>query len=153
MQQYWLIVVGDTLCTMHHELYLHIVWTTRDRSPSIDLSRATYLQQHVPVIVRQERGRVLEIGIVSTHVHLLIRSHPTTILSRLLQRLKGGTAYRINSGTATRAVDLRWAKGYSVHSVSTSGVKRAADYVRNQHLRHPDLAICDYMSQPQQTRG
>lgn len=126
---------------MHHRLLVHIVWTTRDRAPILDLPRARFLAENLPVIVRQERGRVLAIGIVATHVHLIIRLHPTTSLPRLLQRLKGGTAHRINTDTDCPGPTLRWAKGYSVTSVSPDNLGRALTYVRCQHRRHPDQAI------------
>ncbi len=35
---------------------------------------------------------MLHLGILQTHVHLLVRMHPTTQLPRLLQRLKGASA-------------------------------------------------------------
>jgi REP element-mobilizing transposase RayT len=35
---------------------------------------------------------VLSLGIVRTHVHLLVRLHPTTSIPRPVQRLKGGSA-------------------------------------------------------------
>lgn len=126
---------------MHHHLLVHIVWTTRDRAPILDLSRARLLAENLPVIVRQERGRVLAVVIVATHVHLIIRLHPTTSLPRLLQRLKGGAAHRINTDSDCPRPALRWAKGYSVTSVSPDNIGRALIYVRSQHRRHPDQAI------------
>ena len=95
---------------MHHQLLVHIVWTTRDREPTIDRPRAAYLWEHLPIIVRQERARLLELGIVATHLHLLVRLHPSTVIPRLLQRMKGGTATLINRHVASRGSALRWAR-------------------------------------------
>lgn len=75
-----------------------IVWTTRDRHATIDRHRATYLWEHLPIIARQERARILELGIVTTHLHLLVRLHPSTVIPRLLQRMKGGTATQRSGG-------------------------------------------------------
>ena len=133
---------------MHHHLLVHIAWTTRDRAPIIDRNRASYLWSHLPVIARQERARILELGIVSTHLHLLVRLHPATGISRLLQRMKGGTACRINRHEASTAPDLRWAKGYSITSVSPRHLDMVAAYVRQQHIHHPGEAIPDWTSHP-----
>ena len=65
---------------MHHQLLAHIVWTTRDREASITRERAAYLWERLPIIARQERARILEMGVVATHLHLLVRLHPTTQL-------------------------------------------------------------------------
>jgi putative transposase len=123
---------------MYHRLLVHIVWTTRDRGPTIDQARAAYLWEHLPIIARQERARILELGMVSTHVHLLIRLHPSTVIPRLLQRMKGGTANAINRHERSGAPALRWAKGYSLTSVSPHHLEAAATYVRRQPNRHPD---------------
>ena len=126
---------------MYHRLLVHIVWTTRDRSPTIDRARAAYLWEHLPIIARQERARILEFGIVATHVHLLVRLHPSTVVPPLLQRMKGGTANTINRHERSGAPALRWAKGYSITSVSPRNQESAATYIRRQPKHHPDDAI------------
>jgi REP element-mobilizing transposase RayT len=78
---------------------------------------------------------------VSTHLHMLLRFHPTTQLPRLMQRMKGATAHGINRGGPMRDTDLRWAKGYSATTVSPRGLVRVAEYVRKQPLHHPTEAI------------
>lgn len=133
---------------MHHRLVVHIVWTTRDRLPSINRVRAQYLWEHLPIIVRQERGRLLELGIVTTHLHMLVRLHPTTQIPRLLQRMKGGSAYGINGAAAIGQTHLRWAKGYSVTSVSPRAMQSVETYVRHQHLRHSQEAIAGWSNDP-----
>ncbi|MBP9106518.1 MAG: IS200/IS605 family transposase [Gemmatimonadaceae bacterium] len=129
---------------MHHRLHVHLVWTTRDRVPSLDSGRAAYLSEHLPIIARQERARVLAIGLVTTHLHLLVRLHPTSDLPRLLQRMKGGTAHGINAATPGARQPLKWAKGYSVTSVSPGGLERVRAYVCAQHVRHPSEAIAGW---------
>ena len=80
---------GTRFVSVTHRLYCHVVWTTRNRQPILDAGLARFLCGFLRAVARQERARVLEIGMVATHVHLLIRIHPATELSRLLQRLAG----------------------------------------------------------------
>ena len=130
---------------MNHRLYCHVVWTTRNRDPIIDAGLARFLCRFLRSVARQERARVLEIGMVATHVHLLVRIHPTTNLSRLLQRLKGGSA--AIAGKERRSTSgqvLRWAKGYSIHSVSARAVEAVRDYLLGQPTHHPGEAIPDW---------
>src|SRR5882762_8666818 len=77
---------------MRHRLYYHIVWTTRERQHLIDGGLARFLCRFLRGVARQERAHILEIGVVATHVHLLVRMHPICSVSRLLQRMKGGSA-------------------------------------------------------------
>ncbi len=81
---------------------------------------------------------MLALGIVSTHVHVIVRSHPRTDLPRLLQRLKGTTATLGSRETRAR---LRWAKGYNIESVGMRALPIATAYVRGQSSHHPDQAI------------
>jgi len=78
---------------MRHRIIAHLVWTTRQRARLIDLARAEFLARSLPSIAMQERAQIWAMGVVSTHVHILIRLDPSTAIPRLVQRLKGGSAY------------------------------------------------------------
>ncbi len=132
---------------MRHRIYLHITWTTRDREPTIDVDSASLLRRLLPAIARQERAHILELGIVRTHVHVLLRVWPTTPIPRLVQRLKGGSSVIVNRerGSTVRQ-PLRWAKGYNVDSVSRRAVEKVREYIRNQPAHHPGEAIREGMT-------
>jgi len=127
---------------MRHRLYVHVVWTTRDRAPLITAPAAIFLSRFLPAVAAQERGAVLALGLVSTHVHLLLRLHPLASIPRLLQRLKGGSATLAErEGHCVAGTVLRWAKGYDLESVSPRAVPRVLEYVSRQAERHPSVAI------------
>ena len=126
---------------MHHRLYLHLAWTTRDREPLINATRADFLCRFLRGSARHHRSYVLEVGLVSTHVHLLLRTHPTTELSRLVQVLKGGSAAVANRELPPGPAPLRWAAGYSVNSVGASGLDQVRAYLRAQPRRDPAECI------------
>lgn len=127
---------------MFHRLYVHVCWTTRERLPLIDSRLAEFLERFLPAIAHQERASVLGLGIVSTHVHLLVRVHPTTSIPRFLARLKGGSAsLAAAEGHAHVNRPLRWARGYSVSSVSERALPIVYEYVEEQPRHHPDEAI------------
>jgi putative transposase len=122
-------------------LYAHVVWTTRERAPILDAKIARFLWRFLRDVARQERAAVLALGMVRTHVHLLLRLHPTTALPRLLQRLKGGSAVIASREKHAHPEPLRWGKGYGIVSVSPTAVESVRRYVGTQHLRHPEQAI------------
>lgn len=127
---------------MPDRLYVHITWTTRDRTRSLDRHAAAFLSPFLAAVARQERARVLELGIVQTHLHLVRRLHPTTCIPRLLQRLKGGSSVLVNrEGHITRGKTLQWAKGYNIQSISPGALETARAYVRNQPAHHPSERI------------
>ncbi len=88
---------------------------------------------------------MLDLGILQTHVHLLVRMHPTTQLPKLLQRLKGASAVLAGRrGLPENGRTLRWAKGYDVESVSPRAVSPVSQYIRNQHRQHPSEIIAGW---------
>ena len=92
---------------------------------------------------------MLAIGMVQTHVHMLVRVHPQTYLTRLVQRLKGGSAAIAGKeGHSSRTSPLRWARGYSIDSVSHRTVEVVRDYVLSQPTRHPSESIPNWPPPP-----
>jgi len=127
---------------VRHRIFCHIVWRTRGNAEVIDAGLARFLCRFLRAVARRERARVLEIGLVADHVHMLVRLHPLTGVSRLMQRCKGGSSYLAGrERTAAPGGTLRWAKGYSIESVSPRALSSARAYIRQQPSRHPDRAI------------
>src|SRR5882762_3461963 len=127
---------------MRHRLYYHVIWTTRSRLPLLNVDLAVFLSRYLRSIARQERAHVLEIGMVTTHLHLLVRTDPQTNLSRLLQRFKGGSAHQANVECLGHHVDgLRWAKGYTIETVSQRVLNAVRECLRAQPERHPNEVI------------
>ena len=115
---------------MRHRLYIHLIWTTRNREPLIDRDIARFLCRFLRAMARKEQAHILEIGLVQTHLHILARLHPTTAVSTLVKRLKGASsAVATTEGLGTNG-RLYWSKGYSVDTVSR----------RNLARRYPDGA-------------
>ncbi len=130
---------------MRHRLYYHIIWTTRSRLPLVTAELATFLCHYLRSVARQERAHVLEVGIATTHLHVLARTDPQTNLSRLVQRFKGGSAHQANVERLGRGADgLRWAKGYTLETVSPRALDAVRQYLRTQPERHPEEAIPDW---------
>ena len=110
----------------------------------IDALIARYLSDALPAIALSERSRTIEIGIVATHVHMLVRGHPATNLPRLMQMLKGSTSHAVSRGRIGVAAALRWDRGYHITSVSERAIDRVAEYVATQSQHHPTEAIPDW---------
>ena len=128
-------------------LLCHIVWTMRNRLPSVDRPAARFLNRYLRSVARQERARVIALCIVASHVHVLIEAEPSTQLPRLVQRFKGGSSVLINrEGHTEGPGSVRWAKGYAVHSVGWRGLAAARRYVESQDTRHPEERIPDWRS-------
>ena len=123
---------------MRHRLLYHIVWTTRDRSHLIDAAGAEFLCRTVRTIAQEHRAVVLEIGMVSTHIHVLIRAEPLADLPKMIGRMKDVTS---RLAKAHGICPINWADGYDIESVSRGDDMKVRHYLRAQPFRHPSEAI------------
>jgi len=122
-------------------LYALLTWTTLRRLPLIHPAAASFLRRVLPEIARRHRTRVIEIGIVRNHLHLVLELPPHADIPRLVQGLKGASARIANRDGLMPRAPLRWANGYDLRSLSVRDLGRAITYVRTQSARHPTLAL------------
>jgi REP element-mobilizing transposase RayT len=124
-------------------LYALLTWTTERRLPLIQLTAAAFLRRVLPAIATRHGTRVIELGIVQNHVHLLVALPRRIDIPRLVQGLKGASARIANRDGIMPRGRLRWAAGYDLRSLGVRDLERAIRYVRTQAARHPALAIDD----------
>ena len=122
-------------------LYGMLTWTTLRRLPLIHSRVADFLRRALPKIAERHDCRIVEIGIVKNHVHLIVELSVRPDLPRLVQGLKGASARIANRDGYMPRARLRWASGYDFRTLGVRDLDRAMAYVRNQSTRHPELAI------------
>ena len=131
-------------------LYAHLTWTTLRRARLIDAAVADLLRRFLPPQAARFGARVLAMGIVRDHVHLLLDLPAGCPVPQLVQQLKGASARVANrDGVASPDQPLRWDRGYDLRSVSPAALAATAEYVRGQAERHPLSRIPGGESVPQ----
>jgi len=122
-------------------LYALLTWTTLRRLPLIHPGAGAFLRRILPEIARRHGTRVVDLGIVRNHVHVVLDLPPNVDIPRLVQGLKGASARIANRDGVMPRARLQWANGYDLRSLSVRDVRRAVRYVRSQSTRHPELAL------------
>ncbi len=117
-------------------IYAHLSWTCWARLPLIDQAVASFLSPFLLAEAKRHGARVIEIGIVSNHVHLLLELPAAYDVPRLVQGLKGASARLANRDGHSRNKSLRWESGYDLRSVGVKQLPQVANYVRLQELKH-----------------
>jgi putative transposase len=117
-------------------IYAHLSWTTWGRLPLVDQAVAEFLQRFLLAEAKRHGARVIEIGVVPDHVHLLLELPPAYDVPRLVQGLKGASARLANRDGHSRHRSLRWEAGYDLRSVGIKQLPQVANYVRLQELKH-----------------
>ena len=83
---------------------------------------------------------IVELAMLTTHVHMVVRTPPRIDLPRLVQFFKGGSSYAASRHPGN-VLGLRWAPEYSATSVGPKQLDSVRQYLRNQPKHHPDEAI------------
>lgn len=117
-------------------IYAHLSWTCWARLPLIDQPVAEFLAPFLLGEAKRHGARVIEIGVVPNHVHLLLELPPAYDVPRLVQGLKGASARLANRDGHSRNKSLRWDSGYDLRSVGMKQLAQVANYVRLQELKH-----------------
>jgi len=124
-------------------LYALLTWTTLRRLPLIHAAAAAFLRRLLPAIAHRHAARIVELGIVRDHVHLVLELPSQKDIPRLVQGLKGASARIANRDGVMPRAKLQWAPGYDLRSLGVRDLRRAIRYVRAQADRHPELAFVD----------
>jgi len=128
--------LGAQSLAMPVRIYAHLSWTTWARLPLIDEAVAEFLLRFLLAEAKRHGARVVEIGVVRDHIHLLLELPPAYDVPRLVQGLKGASARLANRDGISRNKSLRWEAGYDLRSVGIRQLPQVAAYVRDQELKH-----------------
>jgi putative transposase len=119
------------------ELFVHLVWSTWDRAPLIDLDVQAWLWPMLGNESRRVGCTWAVVGGIETHVHVLCALPATLAVADLVKQIKGASA----RCAVERGHSLKWQAGYGAFSVSPDTVPTVEAYVRNQaehHARNTD---------------
>ena len=118
------------------EIHLHLVWVTKYRKPVL----VGVIGHRVRDLIREICGGldllILKGHVSKDHVHLLVSIPPQVTISRLVQRLKGKTAYKMLQESAPLRKQFwgrhLWVRGYFCCSSGNVTDEVVAEYIANQ---------------------
>ncbi|MFA6916766.1 MAG: IS200/IS605 family transposase [Parachlamydiales bacterium] len=101
--------------------FFHLIWSTKQRRPLITKELQTRLYPYLGSIATNHNGRLLEIGGMSDHVHLLIELSNIDKFSHFIRDLKASSSLWVHKNFSGLA-DFAWQEGYGSFSVSYSSL-------------------------------
>jgi len=115
-------------------LYTHIIFSTKDRRPSLTAELTPDLLAYMGGIIRNLGGKVIDANARPDHVHCLVSFPPALAVADALRVLKTNSSVWVHE-TRRRAA-FAWQTGYGAFSVSQSNVAAVVKYIRNQDQHH-----------------
>ena len=118
------------------QVYLHIVFSTKDRTPYLR-DRALRSETHAYLVgaCRNLNSPSLIVGGVEDHVHILCRFGRTITMADLIKGLKKESTKWIQGKDPTLS-DFHWQAGYGAFSAGPERIPELRRYIANQEEHH-----------------
>jgi putative transposase len=114
---------------------VHLVFSTKDREPSIDPGIRENLYPYLSTVARNADCECFRIGGVADHVHLAVRLSRTITIAGLVEDLKVSTSRWMKTQQSGLA-DFAWQRGYGAFSVGNGDLDALIAYSDGQEEHH-----------------
>lgn len=119
----------------HISVWLHFVWTTKDREPLLTDSIRYTIFEHIRENARLKNIHIAALNGWVEHVHCLISLGSGQNLDDIMRLLKGESSFWINKNQLCRG-KFHWQDEYFVVSVSESLLPNVRKYINSQEEHH-----------------
>jgi putative transposase len=123
-----------------HQVYGHIIFSTKDRHPYINSTIEPNLFEYIGGIVRNLEGSIIAINGMPDHLHLIVRASKKVSDTEFMRRLKGSSSKWMSEQGIK---GFQWQGGYGWFSVSAKDLDAAVTYVENQKAHHKTESFQD----------
>jgi REP element-mobilizing transposase RayT len=119
------------------QIHIHAIFAVQNRVSLIQKNWRDALYKYIAGIVQKNGHRLLAIGGMPDHIHVLFGMRPVQGLSELMQDLKGSSSKWINENHITAGSGrFSWQEGFGAFSYSQSQVATVVKYIVNQEQHH-----------------
>jgi REP element-mobilizing transposase RayT len=130
------------MANTYTQIHIHAVFAVQNRLSLIQKQWQDELYQYITGIITNNNHKLLQIGGMPDHIHVLFGMRPTQSVSDLLQDIKGSSSFRINKKQFVRG-KFSWQEGYGAFSYGKSQVNNVIDYIKKQEVHHKKRTFAD----------
>jgi len=125
------------------KVWIHGVFSTKDRAPLIDVSLEKKLFEHIKERLEKDYDcRVKVINGSLEHIHILFLLDQKHSVFEIFKNIKGESSHWINQSGMTKE-KFCWQTGYGAFSVSDSMTGDVVKYILNQKAHHKKMSYTE----------
>ena len=124
------------------QIHIQIIFAVKYRIAMIDTVWKDDLYKYISGIIQTQNHKLIIIGGVADHIHILLGYRPNQSLSDLVQDIKGSSSKWINEKKFFRT-KFAWQEGYGAFSYSHSHLSKVINYIKNQEKHHKKVTFID----------
>ena len=118
----------------HLSLHFHVVFSTKDRVPTIRPEWRGRLHGYMGGIIQNLGGVPEAVGGIEDHVHLLLGLRATHCLADVVRDLKANSSRWVHADRGDAA--FAWQEGYGAFTVSAQHIQQVVRYIAQQEDHH-----------------
>jgi len=123
------------MANTYTQIHIHAVFAVQNRLSLIQKQWQDELHKYITGIITNNGHKLLQIGGMSDHVHILFGMRPTQSLSDLMQNVKGDSSLWINKKRLVSG-KFSWQEGYGAFSYGKSQIDNVVKYIQTQEKHH-----------------
>jgi putative transposase len=116
-------------------LLIHIVFSTKDRAPTLTPLVQPALYAYLATVARNEECECYRIGGSTDHLHIAVRISRTTAVAHLVEKLKTSSSKWLKT-QAPALTGFSWQRGYGAFSVGPGDLGSLIAYIDSQEEHH-----------------
>jgi putative transposase len=130
------------MANTYTQIHIQAVFAVQNRDAVINFKWKEELYRYITGIIQAREHKLLAIGGMPDHVHILFGFRPIQSLSELMHDIKGGSSKWINEKGFMRC-RFSWQEGYSAFSYARSDLKNVIRYIENQKEHHRKITFME----------
>mgnify|MGYP000082495492 CR=1 FL=1 len=127
------------------ELHVHLVWSTKYRKRVLKKDVGYRLRELLRQVCSDQKVEVLSGVVAKDHVHMLVSIPPQVSVSKLIQKLKGKSSYKLQREFASLRKEYwgqrMWARGYFACSTGNVTDDMVKAYLAGHADDHDDFHL------------
>ena len=130
------------MANTYSQIYIQVVFAVQGRVSLIGREWKDELYKYITGIVKNHDQKLLAIGGVENHVHILLNIKPNIALSDLVRDIKANSSRFINEKRLVKG-KFSWQEGFGAFSYSISQLDDVIRYIQNQEEHHRETSFKD----------
>ncbi|MCX6328762.1 MAG: IS200/IS605 family transposase [Bacteroidia bacterium] len=123
------------MANTYTQCYFHLVFAVKNRDALIRKEWKSELEMYITGIVQNHRHKMLAIGTMPDHIHILIGYNVNQLIPDLVEEIKTSSNSWIK-GKRLSKFKFEWQKGYGAFTHSRSQIDVVVKYILSQEEHH-----------------
>jgi len=130
------------MANTYTQYYFHLVFAVKNRNALIKREWKNEMERYITGIVQNHRHKMLAIGSMPDHIHILIGYNVNHLIPDLVEEIKTSTNKWIKDRKLSE-FRFGWQKGYGAFPHSHSQIDNVVKYILSQEEHHRKKSFHD----------